>query len=35
VAKDQDFEAAFLRQEQFITDLYNNSPAKLQHILAR
>lgn len=35
VAKDQDFEASFLRQEQFITDLYNNSPAKLQHILAR
>ena len=35
VSKDQDFEAAFHRQEQFIADLYNNSPAKLQLILAR
>lgn len=35
VAKDQDFEAAFKRQEQFIADFYKNSPAKLQYILAR
>lgn len=35
IANDQDFDAAFARQEQFITDLYKASPATLQHILAR
>lgn len=35
VANDQDFEATFARQEQFITDLYRASPASLQALLAR
>ena len=35
VSNDQDFDAAFARQERFIADLYNTSPAALQHILAR
>lgn len=35
LANDQDFDAAFVRQEQFISDLYKASPATLQHILAR
>lgn len=35
VARDQNFEAEFARQEQFIAELYKASPAQLQHILAR
>ncbi len=35
VSNDQDFDAAFARQERFIADLYGASPAPLQHILAR
>ena len=35
VARDQNFEDVFARQEQFIADFYKSSPAQLQHILAR
>lgn len=35
IANDQDFEAAFRQQEQFVVDLYKASPAPLQHLLAR